>query len=242
MQRVTNKAAQSNLHCRVSKQSITLALVVIVVFLHLINIPAVWFEYVSDDSWMRETYVSLFRVRGEGKIPTWYSACTLLFSSILLATIAFAKRASRDRYLIYWIGLAIIFLYMSLDEATAIHEMMGDPLQTALNTKGLLYFAWVIPATAFLMIFGVVYLRFLIDLPPKTRHLFMIAGIVYISGVLGMEMIGAKYWSRYGADLTYGIMATVEEILEMSGILVFIYALIDYLETYVKDIQITFAT
>ncbi len=217
-------------------------LVVIVVFLHLTNIPAVWFEYVSDDFWLRDTYVSLFGVRNEGKIPTWYSACTLLFSSILLATIASAKRVSHDRYLLHWIGLAIIFLFMSLDEATEIHEMMGHPLRSALNTKGFLYFAWVIPAIAFLMIFGLVYLRFLIDLPPKTRHLFLIAGIVYISGVLGMEMVGANLWYRYGSNLTYGIMATVEEILEMSGILIFIYALLDYLETYVKDMQITFAT
>jgi len=242
MRRVTNKAVQSDLHFRLSKQSITLMLLVIVVFLHLANIPAVWFQYISGDSWMHDTYVSLFSVRNEGKIPTWYSACTLLFSSILLVTIAFAKRVNRDRYFLHWIGLAIIFLFMSLDEATEIHEMTGHPFQSALNTKGFLYFAWVIPAIAFLMIFGLVYLRFLIDLPPKTRNLFLIAGIVYISGVLGMEMVGANHWYRYGENLTYGIMATVEEILEMSGILVFIYALLDNLETYVQDMQITFAT
>lgn len=191
---------------------------------------------------MHDTYVSLFSVRSEGKIPTWYSACTLLFSSLLLVTIAFAKRVKRDRYFLHWIGLAIIFLWMSLDEATEIHEMTSDPLQSALNTKGLLYFAWVIPAIAFLMIFAVVYHRFVIDLPPKTRHLFLVAGVIYISGVLGMEMVGANYWSLYGENLTYGIMATVEEILEMSGILVFIYALLDYLETYVQDMLITFST
>jgi len=48
------------------------------------------------------------------------------------------------------------------------------------------------------MIFGLVYLRFLVDLPPKTRHLFLIAGLVYISGVLGMEMVGANLWYRDG--------------------------------------------
>jgi len=242
MQRVTNKVVQSGLHLSVSKQTITLLLVVIVVFLHLANIPAVWFEYVSDDSVLREAYVSLFGVRNEGKIPTWYSSCTLLFSSILLATIAFAKRLRQDRYLLHWIGLAIIFLCMSLDEAAGIHEIMGRFLHSILNTKGFFYFAWVIPAIAFLMIFGIVYLRFLIDLPPKTRQLFLFGGIVYISGVLGMEMVGAKYWSSYGGNLTYGIIATVEEILEMSGILIFIYALLDYLETHVRNMQITFAT
>ena len=120
--------------------------------------------------------------------------------------------------------------------------MASSHVRSALNAEGLLYFAWVIPAMVLMMIFGAVYLKFLIDLPSKTRHIFLIAGIVYISGVLGMEMVGAQYWSRYGPDLTYGITATVEEVLEMSGILVFIYGLLDYLETYVQGMQITFAT
>ena len=237
-----NKDPQSYIKIRVSKIGVTRFLIAVVVLLALANVPAVLFQYLFDDFWLRDPYISLFGLRNEGKIPNWYSACTLLFSSIILVTIAFAKRLSHDRYLLHWSGLAIIFLCMSLDEATAIHEAIGGPLQSALNTEGFLYFAWVIPAIAFLIIFGVFYLRFLIDLRPKTRNLFLIAGIVYVSGVLGMEMVGANYWYHYGSNLTYGIMATVEEILEMSGILVFIYALLDYLERYVQEMQITFGT
>lgn len=240
MQRVINKPAQMDFHLRVSKERITLLLILVIAFLHLLNIPAVLFEFVSDDFWLRGTYISVFGVRNEGKIPTWYSASTLLFCSFILAIIAFAKKVRHDAYLLHWIGLAIIFLFMSFDEATEIHGRISVRLQSALNTQGVLYFAWVIPAIVFLIIFGVVYFRFLFALAPRTRHLFLIAGIVYISGVLGMEMVGADYVWRNGSNVTYGIMATVEEILEMSGIVVFIYALLDHLETYVKEMVITF--
>ena len=73
-----------------------------------------------------------------------------------------------------------------------------------------------------------------------SRRLFLIAGITYISGVLGMEMVGGAYVSQYGKTLTYGIIGSFEELLEMSGILVMIYALLDYLSVHIKGVQFIF--
>ncbi len=44
----------------------------------------------------------------------------------------------------------------------------------------------------------------------------------------------------HGFDLIYGIIASVEEIFEMAGIVIFIYALLDYLQTHYKDLAISF--
>ena len=52
--------------------------------------------------------------------------------------------------------------------------------------------------------------------------------------------MGSAYVSMHGYDLTYGIIASVEEILEMSGIALFIIALLHYLEENMTTISFGF--
>ena len=46
-----------------------------------------------------------------------------------------------------------------------------------------------------------------------------------------MESVGGWYFSLHGEmeDLSYSLLVAAEEFLEMSGIILFIYALLDYL-------------
>jgi hypothetical protein len=63
-------------------------------------------------------------------------------------------------------------------------------------------------------------------------RLFILAGTIYVGGALGMEMVNARYADLYGfKNLTYQLMTAVEEFLEMSGIAIFIYALMSYVAT-----------
>ncbi len=55
-----------------------------------------------------------------------------------------------------------------------------------------------------------------------------------------MEIIGGAYVSSHGYDSIYGIIASVEEILEMSGIALFIIALLHYLEENVATVSFGF--
>lgn len=154
--------------------------------------------------------------------------------------ISIGKWRAHDRYLVHWIGLTLIFALMSLDEAMSVHEMTTPVVRNALGTTGAFYFAWVIPAIAFMAVFVVVYLRFTLALPKRTMHLFVTAGIVYLSGVLGIEMIGSAYSYEYGKTVSYGIIATIEEVFEMFGIVIFVYALLDYLEAHAVSLEIRF--
>src|SRR5437762_1529194 len=56
-----------------------------------------------------------FSVNAEQTIPTWYSVILLLIAAVLLAAIAQVKLARREKFRWYWLGLAIIFLYLSID-------------------------------------------------------------------------------------------------------------------------------
>jgi hypothetical protein len=52
---------------------------------------------------------------------------------------------------------------------------------------------------------------------------------VFVFGALGMEMVGGAYFDSHGSqNVTYVALQTVEEILEMVGIIVFIHALAEY--------------
>lgn len=229
---------RTDLRIPISKKRVARVLITIVVILHIANAFAVWVRFTPVTFPFDDTFVAVLGVSGEGKIPTWYSATTLLFCSVLLALIVQQKRRQKESYLLHWTGLAIVFAFMSLDEATSIHEMATGPVRAALDTTGPFYYAWVIPGIIFVMLFGLVYIKFLLHLPGRTKVLFTLAGVVYLSGVLGMELIGSAYTSEYGWSLTYGVLASIEEIFEMAGVVIFVYALLDYLERHLNSVQL----
>ncbi len=225
---------------RLAPWPVTRTLIWVVAAIHVLNAAAVWLFYRVETSVMQNVFVKLFQVSSEGKIPTWYSSCALLACAVLLFFIALGERRDQNRYVRHWFGLSTIFALMSLDEATSIHEMSSEPVRVLLGTSGPLMFAWVIPAGILLAVFAAVYFRFLLNLERRYRNLFILAGGVYVLGVLGFELIGSNYLSTHGKNLTYGIIATFEEVFEMGGIVIFIYVLLDYLENHVQAVKLSF--
>jgi len=59
---------------------------------------------------------------------------------------------------------------------------------------------------------------------------FIMAGVIFLTGALGVEMLGAREADVYGYDtVIYGFLYSLEEMLEMLGVVLFIYALLSYL-------------
>ncbi|MGB8953162.1 MAG: hypothetical protein WCC06_10935 [Candidatus Aminicenantales bacterium] len=114
-----------------------------------------------------------------------------------------------------------------------MHEMLVDPLRSFFHARGFLYFSWVIVGAHLVLIFALVYFRFFLALPPKTRFLFGIAGILFVGGSLGMELICGNFVEHSGnSNLTYAILADIEEIMEMVSLVIFISALLSHLKTF----------
>jgi hypothetical protein len=156
------------------------------------------------------TWTGFFSLSVEANLPTWYSALLLFGNAILFASIAW--RAPRDRH--HWTGLAVVFTYLSLDEAAELHEHLGGTF----DLGGALTFDWVIPATAVLAGLAALYLPFVLRLPARLRHRLVIAGILYVTGALVLEL-PLGWWVSYAGDdnLGYGLIDLVEESLEMIG-------------------------
>lgn len=90
-----------------------------------------------------------------------------------------------------------------------------------------------------LAVLGVLYAGFILALPARIRNLCVLAGLLFVTGAAGLEMVGGLFASSSGQE-SFGFVAesTVEEFLEMLGITVFIYALMEYLRRYVPEILI----
>ena len=179
----------------------------------------------------------LFRLDEEINIPTLYSSLALAFSSILLGIISYMKKVANSQDVNYWKILSLIFLYLAVDEMCSIHEMLST-IRPLLNAGGLFYFTWVIPGLIFVVIFVALFWRFIQSLPRKTRNLFLISGAIYVGGAIGIEMIGGYHSEAYGEDTPlYSLITTIEESMEMLGIVLFIYALLSYITSYLKTVN-----
>ena len=176
----------------------------------------------------------------EANFPTLYSFVTLAICSGLLAIISAIAKTTSFRYAKSWRALSFIFLFLAVDEACSIHEILIPLIKIVADTRGLLYFPWVIPAGILLIVFLFLFHRFIYNLPRKTRNLFLLAGGIYIGGALIMEMIGAYLADIGGLDtMAYWLAATIEELLEMFGILIFIHALLSYIRTHLRELNLS---
>jgi hypothetical protein len=180
-----------------------------------------------------------FDINYEPSVPAWYSSCALLASSALLALTGMAKMQQRDRLFKHWLVLSVIFLGLSMDEAARFHEMIHTAVISQIELDGILTFPWVVPAMMFVAAVGICYIPFLRQIDRRTAKLFLAAGAIYVMGAVGMEIIAGPVVEKYGMPSTpHMICEAIEETLEMLGIVVFIYALLDHLARCVRPIRL----
>ena len=192
---------------------------------------------------MLKGFVPMFYVDYESTAPTWYSSAALGFAAVILAVIATAKFQLRDKFRWHWAVLSLLFFMLSADEIAMFHEMPIDPMRDMFQLGGALYYGWVIPGILFVGLIGIGYLRFLWNLPTRTRNLMIFAGLVFVSGAIGVEMLSGIQADRFGEEnLNYALIITIEEFLEMLGVVILIRALLEYIEQEFTLLNLRFAS
>ena len=194
--------------------------------------------FLSGDSIYPASY---FNFDAEGNIPTLFSVFLLVFCAMLTGAIGVAVKRSGGKFML-WLFLGVVFLFISIDESVMIHERIGDRVQLMFNTGGYLFYAWVIPYSVMLFAFCVLYLPFFFRLPTETRKGCVIAAVLYVGGGLGMELPESAWFVSHGHDGAFMVMATVEEILEMSGCIVFIHTFCSYIDRHHPNLSLRITT
>ena len=199
-------------------------------FFGVADIRGYWHEFLMD------ILMSAFYMDAEGNIPAHLNALLLFIPAMLFGMIGAWKYSEKDKFRFHWFGLALVFLFLSFDEAAALHERLIKPMRAIAGADGFFYFTWVIPGLIAVALFGLLYLIFFLHLDKKFKILFLFSLGVYIGGVIGGEMLSGYYAAALGQkNITYATVASIEESIEMIGCSFIIYSLLEYIKHYLPD-------
>lgn len=216
-----------------NNSAITKFLFIIVLFLLVMHGLSFLCYYQLQEGHFTKAMLRLFDLGKDFNIPTLFSTILLLTASIILF---FIQWCSQKRIIgaptKHWLILGVIFLFLSIDESVRLHEETIDTIRNRMPFKvtGYFYNAWVIPYGLFVIAVAGYFLPFLAKLPRRTRNLMVVAGVVYVAGALGLEMVEGKEEIANGKNGLVHIYETFEEVMEMTGVIIFIYALLDFLK------------
>jgi len=206
---------------RLRPERVALALGAIAVVLVVVHVIAIQIIFNDDlglaDRWgLKYWQLSVFDLDEEASFGTWYSAVILLVAARLLVAQARAMRSDGDTSRAWWLVLGIGFHVLSIDEVVGLHELLNTMMEEM---------DWTVVGFWIVGLVGLSYLPFLWGYRWRTAGLFLLAGAVYAGGA-----VGGEHWS--GADvnsLRYNMWTALEEGMEMTGVILFIYALLDHM-------------
>jgi hypothetical protein len=168
-------------------------------------------------------HVSIFDLDEEESFGTWLSAVMLLLAGRILLYRARVAKARAEPMRLWWLVLAIGFHFLSIDEVVGLHEYLNSMLE---NTP------WTVYGAAVAGVVGLAYLPFLWRMGWWTGGLFALAGAIYLGGAVGVEHATEWYADEnLLSTLPYNLWTAVEEALEMGGVILFLYALLDHVKT-----------
>ncbi len=184
----------------------------------------------------------LFEIYGEGNLTSLFSTGILLIAGLLLLMIsAFAHQNKMDSCR-QWLVLGLIFILLSIDESVSLHERLGTIGANLLNIEDptVANYMWLIPGGIFALLVAIGYTRFIINLPKRTEYLVIIAGATFVAGAVLVEIVEGVIASLYSFDSPLiRVSAQIEESLELLGVIVLIYALLDYLAQQLPNVSVT---
>lgn len=182
----------------------------------------------------------LFDLSTERNFPTWFATIILFISSILLYLIyQVTSKSNPDKF---WIFLSMVFLYLSVDEMVGLHEKVSRPIRELGEFTNYFYYSWIFAGLFFVLVVFILSIPFLKRLPSRAALHFIIAGAIFVMGAVGMELPGANVAYSYAGtgvshemSVLYDFITTIEEMLELTGIIFFNYALMRYLKYVVNN-------
>jgi hypothetical protein len=166
----------------------------------------------------------LFDLEENESFPGLFTSLILIFAGLTVLYHARQLREEGRAMRFLWQLLGIGFCLLAVEKFIGLHRkfgfLIGIPRQAL--------------AAGAAVLVGLAYIPFLLRLPARTRNLFVIAGAIYLAGAIGFDF--ATGWfpnvAAYDAcgdrlvTLGYRLTAAVETGMEMSGVVLFIQAML----------------
>ncbi len=227
---------------RINARKLVLGFAIFAIVLVLISLIAQFIKYFGG---VEKAYglIPAMDVDRELSVPSIFSVQLLFILVVILEVITLFKINTRDQFRIKWAILPLGFLIMAFDEGASIHELVVTPLRNLLggNLPDYLTFVWVLPGMLIIVLLVISYFKFLFNLPARLKKGILVSGGIYLCGLLAMELVGGYVLGMYGIQsLVYNVVVTIEESLEMAGLVLAIYTFLDYFKTDLRGITLKF--
>ena len=176
----------------------------------------------------------------EVSVGTWFAQVLWLAAAVLLGTIAGAGRRAGDRWWRHWVGLSVVAVYLSVDEGAAVHEQATPVVRRLTGLSGGIFGpTWIVAAAVVGLVLLLVYARFIVALPPRTRNLLALGAAVVVAGSAGAEIVNVLYAGGRGThSVGYQVLAGLEESLETLGVGIVVAALLDHMRRHVAPVAL----
>lgn len=153
-----------------------------------------------------------FDVGLENNLPTGWTALLLL---------VLARRLWRHRGIsATWRAASLVAALLAVDEWVGWHEhlrVVGEALRGV--GLGLPTYAWVLPGLCVAALAVAAATPWLRSLPGDVRKRVVLALLVFCTGALGVEALSGLVHHLGGSVQLWAVLTTVEEALEMTGVL-----------------------
>lgn len=232
-----------HLHRTLTPNGVARTLLAVIALLLVAGLLAVYLKSVAGFN-SALGFVPLFHLDLEYNIPSLYSAVGILTNGLILFYIARIATSVGNTDAKYWKAMGWVFVYLSVDELASIHEHLDSIVMhffgESVKHSGSPF--WVLPIMVLLVLLGLYFIRFYLRLPLETKIHFCIAGVVYISGAVGVEILGNPQDEQSLSGLARALYSTLEETMEMVGMVLFLRAQLSYIvnHTHTDDHGVTF--
>jgi len=167
----------------------------------------------------------LFDLEENESFGQYFMTMILLFAGLLVLYHARRLREQDRATGILWLMLGVGFCVLSVEKVAGVHQIISSWAPVSWTALG---------ATVAVLV-GIAYVPFLLRLPASTRNLFIAAGALYLAGSIGIDFAAkwlpgtAVYDPCFDrmASLGIGLTTAIENAMEMSGMVLFINAMIN---------------
>jgi hypothetical protein len=173
---------------------------------------------ISNKLGLEYWHLSIFDLDEEESFGTWFSSGILLIAGQLLWAKSRQLRTAGEPFARWWWVLGLAFHFLSIDEVVAMHELLNSLLEET---------TWTVYGFAVLVGLALAYLPFLWHYRGRTAAWFIAAGAVYGGGAVGVEALTDAEVN----SLHYNMWTTLEEGMEMMGVVLLIYFLLTVLQS-----------
>ena len=218
-------AARFSLGCSSPRKICSVLAIISLSFfaLHCASEALIHFGGVSERFY--QDFFDAINLDEEFNLTAIYSGLLLYASSFLLKQIALSCRGGDVRG---WMLLSKVFLFLAFDEVFQVHELFViSGLRQYLHPS--LASIWVIPYGVLFVLFAFKFVPFFLKLRSAVTAFTLIAGGVYVTGAIAFEALNSWLFrtgqiSRSG--FYYELISGFEELFEMLGVIIFLYALL----------------